>query len=191
MRLADEDALPHRASLTPPIKMEYVPAVLEEAMNSIKEILVWNQMRCYEDTVSDITTGQIQVWEDFLHEQSNYAAMENSYHPYYTPFQWQCFKTMNGITWIYRAFTVPLLLLGLWFVAKGFTRFKKQSFEKQIMLFVLPGMLAMGLFRIFIISFMEVAAFDIGTYAMYLGAAYPVLVLFCVLGLCLADKKAN
>ena len=38
---------------------------------------------------------------------------------------------------------------------------------------------------------MEVAAFDIGTYAMYLGAAYPVLVLFCVLGLCLADKKAN
>ena len=76
-------------------------------------------------------------------------------------------------------------------MAKGFIRFKKQSFEKQIMLFVLPGMLAMGLFRIFIISFMEVAAFDIGTYAMYLGAAYPVLVLFCVLGLCLADKKAN
>ena len=191
MRLADKDALPHRASLTPPIKMEYVPLVLEEAMNSIRTILTWQQMRCYEDTVSDITTGQIQVWEDFLHEQSNYMAMENSDHAYYTPFQWRCFKTMNGITCIYRAFTVPLLLLGLWFVAKGFIRFKHQSFEKQIMLFVLPGMLAMGLFRIFIISFMEVAAFDIGTYAMYLGAAYPVLVLFCVLGLCLADKKAN
>ena len=79
----------------------------------------------------------------------------------------------------------------MWFVIKGFMRFKHQSFEKQIMLFVLPGMLAMGIFRIFIISFMEVAAFDIGTYAMYLGAAYPVLVLFCVLGVCLAGSPKN
>ena len=182
MRLKDENALPSRSSVTPPIKMEYVPDVLAEGFHSMWFILSWQDMRCYEDTVSDITTGHIDIWQDFLHEQSNYAAVEYSDFPYYTPFQHLCFKVMDGITWIYRAITIPLLLLAIWAIIKGFVLFKYQSFKAQLMLFILPGMLAMGVFRIFIIAFMEVAAFDIGTYAMYLGAVYPIVVLVSALG---------
>lgn len=188
MRLQDENALPRRSSLTPPIRAEYVAPVVEEALHSIGFILTWQDMRCHEDTVSDMTTGQIDIWENFLHEQSNYAAVENSDFPYYTGFQHKCFSFMDSLTWIYRALTIPLMLLALFAVVKGFISFVHQPFEKQIMLFVLPGMLLMAVFRVFIISFMEKAAFDIGTYAMYLGAAYPVVVLVCVLGPVLLKK---
>jgi hypothetical protein len=117
-------------------------------------------MRCYEDTVSDITTGQIDIWQDFLHEQSNYAAVEYSDFPYYTPFQHLCYKVMDGITWIYRAATIPLLLLAVWTIIKGFALFKYQIFETQLMLFIIPGMLAMGIFRIFIIAFRDIEDCD-------------------------------
>lgn len=188
LRAADPDALPRRASLTPPIKAEYVLPVIGEAVHSRWYVVTWQSMRSYEDTVSDITTGQIDVWESFLHEQSNYAAVENSDFPYYTPFQHLCFKIMNGITWIYRALNIPLLLLAFIGLIKGFIKFTKQTFEKQILLFVLLGMGFMAIFRIFIISFMEKAAFDIGTYAMYLGAVYPLVILIAVLGLVLVKQ---
>jgi hypothetical protein len=183
MRLADPDALPKRSSVTPPVKMEYVPAVLAEGLHSIWFVLSWQDMIPYELELSDVTTGQIDVWESFLNEDSNYAAIENSYLPYHTPIQSLCYRIMEGITWIYRALTIPLLLLAIWTVIKGFLSFKHQTYQIQLMLFILPGMLAMGLFRTFIIAFMEVAAFDIGTYAMYLGAVYPIVVLVSVLGL--------
>ena len=188
LRLQDENALPRRSSLTPPIRAEYVQPVIQEAFHSMGYILTWQGMRCYENSLSDITTGQIDIWQNFLHEQANYAAQENSHLPYYTPFQFGCYGLMDGITWIYRALTIPFLLLALFAIIKGFITFLRQPFEKQILLFVMPGMLLMGVFRVFIISYMEVAAFAIGTYAMYLGAAYPVVVLVCALGPALMKK---
>lgn len=185
MQAKDPDALPLRSSVTPPIKMEYVPDVLAEGFYSMWYILSWQDMSCYEPSLSDTTTGQIEIWETFLHEQSNYAAVENSYQPYYTPTQKICYAVMDGIAWIYRVLTIPLLIGAIWVVIKGFMAFKYQTFRTQMMLFILPGMLAMGVFRTFIIAFMEVAAFDIGTYAMYLGAVYPIVVLVSVLGVVL------
>ena len=188
MRLQDADALPRRSSVTPPIRMEYVPDVLAEGISSIGYILTWQGMRSFENSLSDITTGQIDIWQDFLHEQANYAAQENSARPYYTPFQYKCYALLDATTWIDRALTIPLLLLALWALIKGFITFKYQDFETQMLLFVLVGMLAMGIFRTFIIAFMEVASFDIGTYAMYLGAVYPVTVLVSVLSVALFTR---
>ena len=185
LRQSDSDALPRRSSLTPPIRAEYVPAVVEEAVHSRWYIITWQGMRCYEDTVSDTYTGQIEVWEKFLNEQSNYSAIEYTDFPYYTDFQWICFIFMDGITWIYRVFTIPFLFAAFYSVIKSFVKFRQLSYEKQILSFVLLGMAFMGVFRIFIIAFMEKAAFDIGTYAMYLGAVYPVVVLICMLGILL------
>ncbi len=189
MRLHDENALPARSSLTPPIRAEYVQPVIEEAVHSIGFVLTWQDMLPFEYELSYIVTGQIDKWEAFLHEQSNYAAQENSDLPYHTPFQSRCYALMNGITWIYRALTIPMLLLALAALVRGFFTFTRHSYEKQILLFVMLGMLLMGVFRVFIIAFMEVAAFDIGTYAMYLGAVYPVVIT--VAGLGLAAWKTN
>ena len=131
------------------------------------------------------------MWQDFLNEQANYAAVEHTDFPFYTAFQWKCFNLMDGITWIYRALTIPLLLAAFFSIIRSFINFKKLTFEKQILSFVLMGMAFMGVFRIFIISFMEKAAFDIGTYSMYLGAVYPIVVLVSVLGIMLWKQPAK
>ena len=191
LRLQDPDALPRRSSLTPPIRAEYVGPVITEAVNSRWHVLTWKDMRSYELTLSDMVTGGIDMWQDFLNEQANYAAVEYSDFPFYTAFQWKCFNLMDGITWIYRALTIPLLLAAFLGIIRSFINFKKLTFEKQILSFVLMGMAFMGVFRIFIISFMEKAAFDIGTYSMYLGAVYPIVVLVSVLGIMLWKQPAK
>ena len=181
LRSKDENALPPRASLTPPIKSEYVIPVIKEAGMSMVKIVLWDGITSHEDTISNNYTGEAKEWEEFLYNKSNHAAIEYTNIPYYTPFQNLCYNIMTGIIWIYRVLTIPLIIYGLYALAMSFIRFKKQNFEKQIMSFVLLGFILMSVFRIFIISFMEVAAFNIGFYAMYVGAVYPLMVSFCVL----------
>ena len=188
LRASDENSLPPRASLTPPIRTEYVVPVIEEAFYNMYHIAMWSVINPEEDNVSDNYTGEVQEWEEFLHQKSNYAAIENTDSPYYTPFQLFNFKIMDGIIWIYRLLTIPMLIYGLYALIKSFINFKKQNFEKQIMSFVLLGFIFMGIFRVFIIAFMEVAAFNIGFYSMYVGAVYPLMVSFNVLAPFLIKK---
>ena len=48
---------------------------------------------------------------------------------------------------------------------------------------LLAGLFAMALLRCFMIAFVEVASFNIGTYAMYLSTVHPLLLLFSAAGI--------
>ena len=99
---------------------------------------------------------------------------------------------MIGVIWVYRLITVPLLVIGIYGGTKTFIKFRNRTYQKQITAFVLLGFLLMGLFRVFIISYMEISAFGIGTYAMYLGAVFPLVLLIGFVGGSLAlDFKKN
>ena len=185
----DENALPLRSSLTPPIKLEYVGPVINDALRSMVKVMTWYDVDSYQGSLSDLSTGQIEKWESFLHNKSNYSAIENTDIPYHTPIQNICYKFLDGVTWIYRVFTIPLLVFAFVQIFRIFAKFKNQNFEKQIMAFVLLGFVLMAVFRIFIISFMEIAAFNIGFYTMYLGAVYPLMVLVCFFGIILYKEN--
>ena len=189
VRASDENSLPPRASLTPPIRQEYVLPVIKEAGSSMLKIVLWDGITSHEDTISDNYTGEVPEWEEFLYQKSNHAAIEYTNIPYYTPFQMFNYKIMDGIIWIYRLLTIPLLAYGLYALIKSFISFKKQNYEKQIMSFVLLGFILMSIFRVFIISFMEIAAFNIGFYSMYMGAVYPLMVSFGMLAPLLITKE--
>ena len=176
LREKDENALPPRSTLTPPLKAEYVPMVLENAWQSVWYVLSWQDMSGYENQLSDVTTGQIEKWESFLYTKSNYAAVENSALPYHSPTQKIAYKILDIITWIYRALIPLMLIAGAVRAAKAIMGFGQLSYALKIILISLGGMVAMAIFRIFIISFMEVAAFNIGIYSMYLGTVYPLIV---------------
>ena len=47
----------------------------------------------------------------------------------------------------------------------------------------------MALLRCFMIAFMEVASFNIGTYAMYLSTVHPLLLLFSAAAVLTAWRK--
>lgn len=179
----DEDALPPRKSVTPPIRKEYVLPVINQAIKSTAYILTWQDMQGFEDELSDASTGQIEKWERFTNCKSNYAAIEYTNIPYYSASQKTAFKIMEIITWIYRALTIPCLAFSLIGMIADFFKFKKYSYKKQIADFILLGLLCMAIFRIFIICYMEVAAFNIGIYSMYFGAVYPLIILISYIGI--------
>ena len=146
----------------------------------------------YEYDISRISRQDMEVWQGYLHEDCNYAAAENQPYSYYTDFQILIFKIMIGVIWVYRLITIPLLVIGIYGSIKTFIKFKNRTYQKQITAFVLLGFLLMGLFRVFIISYMEISAFGIGTYAMYLGAVFPLVLLIGFVGGSLAlDFKKN
>lgn len=188
---SDPNALSPRNSVTPPIKKEYVAPVIKQAVDSTVYILKWQDIQGFTNALSDSSTGQIEKWEAFTHCNSNYSAIEYTALPYYTPSQKVAFKIMDIITWIYRVLTVPCIVLSLIGIIINFFKFKKISHKKQIANFILLGFLCMAMFRIFIICYMEVAAFNIGIYSMYYGAVYPLIVLICFIGIINALRSSN
>lgn len=150
--------------------------VLENARQSAWYVLSWQDMSGYEKSLSDVTTGQIEKWESFLYAKSNYAAVENSARPYHSPTQKLAYKIFDIITWIYRALIPVMLIAGAVRIARALKLFGRLDYTSKIILISLGGMVAMAVFRIFIISFIEVAAFNIGIYSMYLGTVYPLIV---------------
>ena len=150
--------------------------VLENARRSVWYVLFRQDMSGYEKSLSDVTTGQIEKWENFLHTKSNYAAVENSDRPYHSPTQKPAYKFFDIITWIYRALVPVMLTAGAVRAAKASAHFIRLSYTSKIIFISLGGMVAMAVFRIFIISFMEVAAFNIGIYSMYPGVVYPLMI---------------
>jgi len=59
---------------------------------------------------------------------------------------------------------------------------RRKTTEGLLLWLILLGLLAMALLRCAMIAFMEVAAFDIGTYVMYLSTVHPLLILFAGVG---------
>ena len=192
LRDRTEESLKPRSSVTPPLKAEYISPVITEVFNSTKSVVTWRGMLPYEYDISRISRQDMEVWQGYLHDDCNYAAAENQPYSYYTDFQILIFKIMIGVIWGYRLITVPLLVIGIYGGIKTFIKFKNRTYQKQITAFVLLGFLLMGLFRVFIISYMEISAFGIGTYAMYLGAVFPLVLLIGFVGGSLAlDFKKN
>lgn len=189
LSLKYDDSLPLRSSVTPPIKQEYVKPVINEAFKYMGYIVTWKDMSSYETNLSDSYTGLIDVWQDFLHCKSNYSAIENTAIPYHTNMQKISYHILDGVIYLYKFITLPLLMMAFIGIIKTFLKFKTQSFEKQITAFVLFGFVMMSIFRIFIIAFMEVAAFNIGFYSMYVGAVYPLVVMIFILGTFLLGKE--
>ena len=178
----DENALPPRKSVTPPLRAEYIEPVCKTAFESVKFIFALKDMDCCETELSDITAPKLFEYMDFYNDDSNYRAIENSYLPYRTPLQNIAYKIMDSVTAVYRLMIIPAFAAAVLRWGVNVARFKKLTFERQITVFVIFGLIMMSVFRIFIISYMEVSAFGIGIYAMYLGAVYPLVMLTAFVG---------
>lgn len=182
--------LPKRRSITPPIKSGYIVPVIKTTGQEVAGVLFYTlDTKAWCRDLSDVTTGKIDLWQDFLKRRSNYQAVENRRNPYHTPFQDFIYRAADAVTFIYRILTFPLFLLAVFSLFRGILKFKTLGREKQILLIGLLGLLGMGLLRLVMMAFMEVSAFGIGIYGMYLGRVWPALILVNVLAPCLFEKE--
>lgn len=173
-----------RSSTTPIIKAEHVLPTLGETFYSVFYCAAFRDCRCYYVIErSLITPEDAAVWQRYLGSGSNYAAVAGSDAPYYSPLQMLAYRCFDVVRLVY-SIAVPLLLaLALvWLVADAVRMCRRRTAEGLLLWLVLLGILGMALLRCAMIAFMEVAAFRIGTYVMYLSTVHPLLITFAVAG---------
>jgi hypothetical protein len=119
----------------------------------------------------------------YLGSGVNYAAVENSDLPYYGRLQTLVYGPFNLLCPVYRVL-VPVLCAAA--VVLQLRRLagmiRRKTAEGLVLWLLLLGFLGMALLRCAMIAFMEVAAFNIGTYVMYLSTVHPLLIAFAVCG---------
>lgn len=181
---------PKRSSTTSPIRMEYVPDVLAEGVRSLLHTLTFRDCApYYADQRSLILPEDEAVYEAYLGQQVNSAARAGSDLPYYSPLQKLVFAGMEAIRLVY-AVGLPVLFAAavVLQIRQGFRllqlRKQKAIQPGQALLWVLLlGLVAMALLRCFMIAFVEVASFNIGTSTMYLSTVHPLLLLYSGAGI--------
>ena len=187
---------PKRSSTTPPIRMEYVPDVLAEGVRSLLHTLTFRDCApYYADQRSLILPEDEAVYEAYLGQQVNSAARAGSDLPYYSPLQKLVFAGMEAIRLVY-AVGLPVLFAAavVLQIRQGFRllqlRKQKAIQPGQALLWVLLlGLVAMALLRCFMIAFVEVASFNIGTSPMYLSTVHPLLLLYSGAGILTLWRK--
>lgn len=187
---------PKRSSTTPPIRMEYVPAVLSEGMNGLFHTLAFADCApYYADQRSLILPEDEAVYEAYLGQQVNSAAQAGGDLPYYSPLQKLVYAGMQAIRLVYEIGVPILFVVAVLLQAKqGFVllrlRREKAIQPGQALLWVLLlGLLGMALLRCFMIAFVEVASFNIGTSTMYLSTVHPLLLLYSGAGILTLWRK--
>lgn len=187
---------PKRSSTTPPIRMEYVPDVLAEGVRGLLHTLTFRDCApYYADQRSLILPEDEAVYETYLGQQVNSAARAGSDLPYYSPLQKLVFAGMEAIRLVY-AVGLPVLFAAVVVlqIRQGFRllqlRKQKAIQPGQALLWVLLlGLVAMALLRCFMIAFVEVASFNIGTSTMYLSTVHPLLLLYSGAGILTLWRK--
>ncbi len=185
-----------RTTTTPIIKLEHVVPTIIETCNSMLYCLTFRDTSCYfaeEGEYSLITAEDAATWQEYLGNWSNYATQEGTAIPYYAPINLLIYKAFNLLCPLY-AVALPLLfILSLalqirWMIALARKKFVPS--RMQVLLWIiLLGVFGMAWLRCAMIAFMEVAAFNIGTYVMYLSTVHPLLIIYAVVGVCCFYQK--
>lgn len=172
-----------RKSVTPPIKMEYVPDVLSETFAGFKNVMLFEQCNPLAERAVGLPE-EISEVEDFIYQAGAVALIENTDIPYLSPVRKLMHMVLEIFILVYK-FCIPVM-----FVISLFWQIKKlredmwnKRFDTESMLnIVLLGLLGMALLRCAMIAFVEVASFNIGTYVMYLSTVHPLVIMHSFIG---------
>lgn len=177
--LCHEGALPaesgKRNGTAPPIRAEHILPTIAEGFHGIVYAATFQGCPPYEELRSIGTPEDMELWQGYLHEKANVAAVAGSDAPYYSPWQKLAYKGLGLLLWVYRIGTPLLLLAALAVFIKNTPAMLKNN---ALLWFILLGLVGMALLRAMMIAFVMVASFDIPTSTMYLATVHPLLLLF-------------
>ncbi len=201
-RLCDEGRLPssgpRRVGTTPPVRAEYVAPVLAEGLKSFAHTLLF--LDCAPYDAQNMSVGlpeDLAVWEEYLGCRTNSAAQAGTALPYYSPLQKLAFGILQAVRFVYMIGLPILFLLAAWLQIRQGLALLKQRREGGIrpgdalLWTLIAGLLGMALLRCFMVAFVEVASFNIGTYTMYLATVHPLLLLYSAVGILTLPETAR
>lgn len=199
--LCDNGTLPSesgkRSGTTPPIKAQHILPVIQEGLKSIAFVATFQDCAPYE--AEELSVGlpeDVAVWAEYLGNGCNLAAIENTAVPYYSTGQRLVYFGLECIQLVY-AVALPLALVAALVLQArhglALLKQRKNGGIKQgdaMLWTLLLGLFGMAILRCFMIAFMEVSSFNIGTYVMYLSTVHPLFILFAAVG-CLSLWRKN
>lgn len=175
-----------RSSTTPIIRAEYVLPTLQETVRSFFYCLTFQDCSCYNATADGLSLAlpeDAAEYEAYLGNKVNYAAVEGGAAPYYSPRQLLLYHAFDALRYVYVAALPILLAVALVLQLRRLADMIRRRDARGLVLWlVLLGIFGMALLRCAMIAFMEVAAFNIGTYVMYLATVHPLLITYAVAG---------
>ncbi|MBQ8646853.1 MAG: hypothetical protein IJ484_01780, partial [Oscillospiraceae bacterium] len=179
--LCDSGVLPseggQRSGTAPPIRPDDILPTLAEFGRSLVYCLTFRGCEPCVEEISVGTAEDIAVWEDYLNTRCNLAAQAGTALAYYGPLQQIAFLVFRVLQAVY-AVVLPLTFAAaLWRFVRRVPALLHGG-KGALLWWLQLGLLGMALLRAAMISFMEVASFNIGTYVMYLATVHPLLVLF-------------
>ncbi len=175
-----------RSSTTPIIRAEYVLPTLQETVRSFFYCLTFRDCSCYcsgEGSMSQALPEDAKLYRDYLGNYVNYAAIEGTGMPYYGTRDLWIYHCFDALIYLY-AWLIPVLFAAALAVQlrRLIRMIRTKNADGLLVWLILLGVLGMALLRCAMIAFMEVAAFNIGTYVMYLASVHPLLITYAVAG---------
>ncbi|MCI2046528.1 MAG: hypothetical protein LKJ90_02275 [Faecalibacterium sp.] len=176
-----------RSTTTPIIRGRDVLPTIAEALHSVVFCATFEDCSCYyykAEDLSLILPEDAAEYAAYLGSVPNYAAVEGGAEPYYAPRQLLLYNLFDLLRLIYRV-ALPLMLIAAAAlqIRKLVWMIRHKNADGLVLWLVLLGVLGMALLRCGMIAFMEVAAFQIGTYVMYLASVHPLLLTYAVAGI--------
>ena len=172
-----------RKSVTPPIKKEYVSAVLKETINGMKAVLLFEQCSPYAEKAVGYPE-EIKTVEDFIHNQGDTAYVPGTDISYMSPVRKAMHFVLEIFAYIYKYCIPVMFIISLfWQIKKLYADVVSKKYDNESMLnIIMLGLVGMALLRCAMIAFVEVASFNIGTYVMYLSTVHPLVILYSFIG---------
>ena len=130
------------------------------------------------------TPEEIAGVENFIRQKGGTVLVANTTTVYLPPLQRITHTFMRLMNLVYKIGIPIMFLMSLCWQIKQLLwdiRCKKLS-RDGVLNIVLLGLAGMALLRCFMIAYVEVSAFNIGTYGMYLSTVYPLLILYSFAG---------
>ncbi len=187
------ESAPPSQSTVPSWNAQLLEPLVLEIINSLRMTLFFEDIHFRplpsEEPQNEAT--EMAAWLNTVPQADVYEAGTDNI--YYNALQKAIFAVCDGLIWAYRVLIWPMLTVALYQTGKvlwpGARSILVDRRLPQKMLYALLslGLLLSYLLRVFVAAYLEVAAFDIGTYLMYLASGMPALMLFCVFG-CLQNE---
>lgn len=174
-----------RRGITPPIKPQYILPVIAEGANSFKTSILFEQCDPLATKAVGTPEGIAEV-EKYIHQKGGTILKENSEEVYLTPLQKLTHGFMAAMNMVYKiCIPIMFLLSVMWQIKQLIADVTHKRFDTTSMLnLIMLGLILMAILRCFMIAFVEVASFNIGTYVMYLSTVHPLLIGYSFIGFC-------
>ncbi len=172
-----------KTSVTPRILPKHILPTLEETFNGFKTVLFFEQC----NPIAEAAKGEeedILAMNEYLNQSATTVRVDGSYQSHLDLKRIPSHAILNFFNTVYTIFIPIMFVIAIfWQIKQAITlkNDKKENLENMLNL-ILLGVLGMAILRCAMIAFMEIAAFGIGTYGMYLSTVYPLIIIYAFIG---------